>query len=277
MIIGGTMSDHYAVFGNPVGHSKSPAIHAAFARQTGEAVFYHTVQPEIGDFDGALHRFIESGALGCNVTVPFKVDAFNAATERSPKAEAAGASNCLKFEDGRIVAENFDGVGLLVDIQDNLGVAVDGKRVLLLGAGGATRGVVVPFLEAGAESVTIANRTEAKAHDLAAFFDGPVSGGGFADLSGQSFDIVVNGTSAGLSGARLDLPDGVFAPGALAYEMVYGQGLTAFLGQARDAGAATLADGAGMLVEQAAEAFRWWRGVRPETAAVIDEISVPLE
>lgn len=271
------MSDHYAVFGNPVGHSKSPAIHAAFARQTGEAVFYDSVQPEIGDFEGALHRFIESGAKGCNVTVPFKVDAFHAATERSQQAEQAGASNCLKFEDGRIIAENFDGTGLLVDIRDNLEVAVQGKRVLLLGAGGATRGVVVPFVQAGAVSVTIANRTEAKARDLAAFFAGPVSGGGFADLAGQAFDVVVNGTSAGLSGAQLDLPDGVFAPGALAYEMVYGQGLTAFLGQARAAGAGKLADGVGMLVEQAAEAFRWWRGVRPETADVIRQIAVPLE
>ncbi len=272
------MTDRYAVFGNPVVHSKSPQIHAAFACQTGQDLDYGLVEAPLGGFADALADFVTAGGRGCNITVPFKIDAFEAATETRPGAEQAGASNCLKLQDGRIIAENFDGIGLLKDIEQNLSTPLAGKRVLLLGAGGATRGVLVPFLSASPAQVTIANRTASKAADLAQGFSahGPIEGIGYNALAGQAFDIVVNGTSASLNGDRLPLPDGLFAPGALAYEMVYAKGLTPFLNQARAGGVTNLADGVGMLVEQAAEAFAWWRGIRPETAAVIRDITVPL-
>lgn len=273
------MADKYAVFGNPVGHSKSPQIHAAFAAETGEPVAYGAVEPPVDGFAATLGTFVASGARGCNVTAPFKLDAFNAATRREPAAEMVGASNCLKFEDGEIIAENFDGVGLRIDIERNMGFPMTGKRVLVLGAGGASRGVLHPFLDAGPASLTIANRTASKAEALAALVSGRgnVTGCGFADLDGQAFDILVNGTSASQSAAGLPLSDGVFAPGALAYDMVYGRGLTPFLRQARAAGVARIADGVGMLVEQAAESFQWWRGVRPSTAPVIADLTVPLD
>lgn len=273
------MTDRYAVFGNPVTHSKSPAIHMAFAKATGQDIDYGLVEAPLGGFADALQAFRASGGCGCNITVPFKLDAFAAATERRPGAEQAGASNCLKFDGDRIIAENFDGVGLLRDIEHNLGTRLTGKRILLLGAGGATRGVLIPFLSANPAEVVIANRTVAKAEALASDFGahGPLSGTGFDGLDGRAFDIVVNGTSAGLTGDGLPLPDTIYAPGALAYEMVYGKGLTPFLMHARDNGVTDLADGVGMLVEQAAEAFAWWRGVRPETAQVIRDLTVPLD
>lgn len=273
------MTDSYAVFGNPVGHSRSPMIHRAFARATGQDLTYDRIEPALDGFADSLAEFIAGGGRGCNVTAPFKLDAYACATDHRPGAEMAGASNCLRIEGDRIVAENFDGVGLLNDIQRNLGVALAGSRVLLLGAGGATRGVLKPFLDAGPAAVTVANRTEAKARELAVAFaaHGPVAGCGYPGLGGLAFDIVINGTSASLTGDRPPVPDTVFAPGALAYEMVYGKGMTPFLIQARACGAARLADGVGMLVEQAAEAFEWWRGVRPNTAPVIDELTVPLE
>ena len=272
------MTDSYAVFGNPVGHSKSPFIHQAFARATGQDLSYDAIELPSDGFAQGLAEFIARGGKGCNITVPFKLDAFAAATERRPGAELAGASNCLKIEGERIIAENFDGIGLLTDIQCNLGLPLADLRVLLLGAGGAVRGVLKPFLDAAPAAMVVANRTETKARDLAAVFSahGPVTGAGYDGLAGQSFDVVVNGTSASLTGDRLTLPDTAFAPGCLAYDMVYGKGLTPFLIQARAAGAVRLADGVGMLVEQAAEAFDWWRGVRPDTAPLIGELTVPL-
>ena len=272
------MSDQYAVFGNPIGHSKSPMIHARFAAATGQDMTYGAVEPALGGFAASLSAFIAAGGQGCNITAPFKLDAFEAATERRPSAEMAGASNCLMVDGDRIIAENFDGVGLVNDIENNLRCLLAGKRVLLLGAGGATRGVLLPFLGAGPSAITVANRTEAKAVALAAEVAaiGTVTGCGFDGLDGQSFDVVVNGTSGSLDASRPPVPDTVFARGCLAYEMVYGKGLTPFLAQARTAADARLADGVGMLVEQAAEAFVWWRGVRPDTTALIEELRVPL-
>ena len=272
------MTDHYAVFGNPISHSKSPDIHRAFAAATGQDMAYGMIEPPVDGFEQALADFIAQGGRGCNITVPFKLDAFAAATERRPSAEQAGASNCLKVEADRIIAENFDGIGLVRDLQDNHAANLAGKRVLLLGAGGATRGVVVPILQTGAASVTIANRSVDKAIELAMLFgdEGNVQGCGYGDLTGPPFDIVINGTSASLTAQRLPLPPQVFAAGCLAYEMVYGKGMTPFLLQAKEAGTTRIADGVGMLVEQAAEAFAWWRGVRPVTAPVIADLTVPL-
>ncbi len=226
-----------------------------------------------------MDRFRAGGGRGLNVTVPFKLDAAAYATRLLPRAEAAGAVNALMFDGPAAPADNFDGVGLLRDILANLGCAVRGRRVLMLGAGGAARGAVLPFLDHGPAELVIANREPDRAADLAQRFAaaGPVSGTGLDGLDGQGgFDVVVNATSASLHGLLPAIPARVFAPGCLAYEMVYGKGLTPFLRLAQEAGAGRLADGVGMLVEQAAEAFAWWRGVRPGTAAMISRMTVPL-
>ena len=269
------MSDHYAVFGNPIVHSKSPLIHAAFARQTGEDIDYRALEAPLDGFAAALDAFVAAGGRGANVTVPFKQQAYALASRRTPRAEQAGAVNTLVCESGQLVGDNTDGCGLLRDITGNLGVAIAGRRVLLLGAGGAARGVVAPLLEALPQSLTIANRTPATAVALAERFAdsfaalGPVDAGGYAQLAGRSFDIVIDATSAGLAAAVPPLPHGLFAAGSLAYTMVYGAGAAAFQTFAREQGAALVADGLGMLVEQAAESFFVWRGVRPAVAPVI--------
>jgi len=204
--------------------------------------------------------------IGCNVD------------DRPASRDRAGAGNCLKFEGGRVFAENYDGIGLVNDIEANLGFPVRGRRVLLLGAGGAARGAAVPLLARRAAELVIVNRTVAKARALQELFSplGAVAGCGYAELARRQFDIVLNATTTSLHGELPPISAGIFAPGCLAYDMVYGKGLTPFLRLAREAGARRLADGAGMLVEQAAEAFLWWRGVRPATRAAIDAISVPL-
>jgi shikimate dehydrogenase len=273
------MTDRYAVFGNPVSHSKSPLIHNAFASVTGHDVEYGLIEAPLGGFADAALAFRDGGAKGCNITTPFKLDAYALATERLDRAEQAGAANCLKFEaDGRIAAEMFDGIGLANDIERNLGFSIRGKRVLLLGAGGAVRGAVVPFLDARPAQLVVANRSADKALALARHFAarGPVAGCGCADLGGERFDLVVNGTSASLRDELPPVPPTVFSAAALAYEMAYGKGLTPFLRLAQHAGVPRLADGVGMLVEQAAEAWVWWRNVRPDTHAVIDRLTVPL-
>jgi shikimate dehydrogenase len=273
------MSARYALFGNPVGHSKSPFIYRGFAQATGLDIDYGLIEAPLDGFVAAANAFVASGAKGGNVTAPFKLEAFAWATERAERAALAGATNCLKFEpDGRVIAEMFDGIGLAKDIERNLGVAMAGKRVLLLGAGGAVRGTVAPFLDCSPAALVIANRSADKAIDLAQAFSarGQVSGCGYADLAGERFDVVVNGTSAGQQGVALPLPASVFATATLAYDMSYGKGLTPFLQAARAAGAAQLADGVGMLVEQAAEAWVFWHGIRPDTRATIDRLTVPL-
>lgn len=272
------MTDRYAVIGNPIAHSKSPLIHSLFARATGQDIEYTAVEGPLGGFANAVRAFIAAGGRGMNVTLPFKLQAFDIATDPLESARLAGAVNALKFEGDRIYAQNFDGLGLVNDIQRNLGVSLAGKRVLLCGAGGATRGAILPIAQQGPALLAVANRSADKAHELKVDFaaHATLQTGGYADLAGERFDVVLNATSTGLLQAELPLPEGVFAPGALAYELVYGKGLTPFLKQARAAGVRQLVDGVGMLVEQAAEAFDWWRGMRPNTKPVIERLTVPL-
>lgn len=268
------MSDLYAVFGNPIAHSRSPAIHAAFAAATGEALRYEARLAPIDGFAAAVAEFVAANGRGANVTVPFKEEAFRLSDQLSERAARAGAVNTLVFRDGQAYGDNTDGAGLVRDITANLAFPLAGRRILLLGAGGAARGVIAPLLAGGPASLHIANRSADKAAGLAqAFSDlAPVGGGSFGELAGKSFDLVINATSASLSGETLPLPTGLFAPGALAYDMMYGKGDTPFLQLARRQGAARCADGLGMLVEQAAEAFAVWRGVRPATAAVLADL-----
>ena len=268
------MTDRYCVLGNPVAHSRSPAIHAQFAAQCGQDMGYEAVLAPLNGFAVTVAQFIAAGGKGANVTVPFKEEAFRLSTRRSARAERAGAVNTLVFGADEIFGDNTDGAGLVRDIEANLGIALAGKRILLLGAGGAARGVIEPLLVCRPASLLIANRSADKAEGLAREFAdlGTVDAGNFTKTAGHRFDIVVNATSASLSGASLPLPAGIYAPGSLAYDMMYGKGETPFLAQARAQGAAHLADGLGMLVEQAAEAFLVWRGVRPETAPVLAEL-----
>jgi len=260
--------DRYAVFGNPIAHSKSPFIHARFAEATRQALRYDALLAPLDGFAQAVADFRAAGGRGANVTVPFKLDAFALADTRSARAEAAGAANTLVFTDQGVHADNTDGIGLVRDLAW-LGAAIEGRRVLLLGAGGAARGVILPLLEAGPRELVIANRTQAKADELAARFAdaGPIHASGFDSLQG-SFDLVINATSSSLSDAAPELPVGVYAAGALAYDMMYGKTKTRFLVAARALGASRFADGLGMLVEQAAESFALWRGVRPDTTPV---------
>lgn len=272
------MSDAYAVIGNPIGHTKSPLIHGLFAKATRQDLVYTAIEGRMGQFAADVDAFRTAGGRGMNVTAPFKLDAFAYATEHSPRAQMAGAVNALKFEGGRVIAENFDGVGLTRDVTHNQGCPLKGKRVLVLGAGGAARGALLPFLAEGPAALVIANRTVSKADTLAelARAHGRVAACGYGDLEDMNFDLVFNATSASLRGELPPVPASAFAPGALAYELAYGKGLTPFLRLAQGAGARQLADGVGMLVEQAAEAFAWWRGVRPETGPVIEQLTVPL-
>lgn len=263
------MPDRYAVIGNPVAHSKSPQIHAEFARQTGQDLVYERLLAPVHAFIATANAYRAGGGRGLNVTLPFKGEAFGYAGRLSESAHAAQAVNTLKFEGDAIVGDNTDGAGLVRDLVRNLGCAVAGARVLLLGAGGAARGVIRPLLEQQPTQLVIANRTLAKAQLLAQSFSGGLEADTYAALADRQFDLVVNATAASLAGELPPLPPGVFARGALAYDMMYGMGETPFLAFARAEGAATCADGLGMLVEQAAESFFIWRGVRPDTAPVL--------
>ena len=271
------MTDLYAVFGNPIAHSKSPDLHARFAAASAQDMRYEARLAPVDGFAAALAEFVAAGGRGANVTVPFKEDAFRLSTRLSERARRAGAVNTLVFSGAEIYGDNTDGAGLVRDIESNAGVALAGKRVLLLGAGGASRGVIAPVLAGGPASLFIANRSAEKAVALAAEFGSDaVSGGSFAETAAKSFDVVINATSASLSGESLPLPPGLFATGSLAYDMMYGKGETPFLKLAREQGAALCVDGLGMLVEQAAEAFFVWRGVRPETALVLADLRTKL-
>ena len=269
------MSDLYCVFGNPIAHSKSPRIQSAFAHQTGQDMTYTIQLAPIDGFAACVRQFIASGGRGANVTSPFKTEAFLLATRRTARAELAGAVNTLIFSGDEILGDNSDGAGLIRDITHNLHYPIAGQRVLLLGAGGATRGVIAPLLEAGAEHLTIANRTISKADTLLAQFvshaqaPGKLSSSTYAALSGQSFDLVINATSASLNGQEVALPCGIFAPGCLTYEMAYGLVDTPFSRFAKQQGTAIFSEGLGMLVEQAAESFKVWRGIYPDSAAVL--------
>jgi shikimate dehydrogenase len=265
------MTDRYLVLGNPVAHSLSPRIHAEFARATGEDIDYSRLEVPLGRFAETVARLRDEGYRGANVTVPFKEDAFRCATALSERGRIAAAINTLRFDGDAIYGDNTDGCGLVTDLRRNLSVELAGRRVLLVGAGGAARGVLQPLAAEKPAVLVIANRTPAKAQALAQLAGPVASATGFDALAGASFDVVINATSASIAGEVPALPDGVFAPGALAYDMMYAKGAaegTAFLAWARGHGAARVTDGLGMLVEQAAEAFLVWRGVRPDTASV---------
>lgn len=269
------MTDRYAVIGNPVAHSKSPLIHAEFARQTGQDISYVALLAPLDGFGATLLEFREAGGRGANVTLPFKHEAWRFVTQREGYARGARAVNTIEFRDAHLIGYNTDGIGLVRDLTGNLREPVKGRRVLLMGAGGAGYGVMEPLLREEPEILVVANRTPGKAFDLVRHFEslhalapGGVEARRYEELAGLHFEIVINATSAGLSGVMPPLPEEVFAPGALAYDMVYGCD-TPFLAFARAHGVRT-ADGTGMLVEQAAESFFIWRGVRPETKPVIE-------
>jgi shikimate dehydrogenase len=266
------VADRYAVIGNPVAHSKSPLIHAEFARQTGEDIEYGRIEAAVEDFEGAVARFRETGGCGLNVTLPFKERACRICTSLSERAHTAEVVNTLKFCADGVYGENTDGIGLVRDLQHNLGFQLQRREVLLAGAGGAAQGVIQPLLASGIARLVIANRSAARAIALAARFSG-VRGCGYDALAGERFDLVINATSAGLSGHAPGIPAAVFAAKSLAYDMVYGRD-TPFLALARARGAQA-SDGLGMLVEQAAESFFIWRGVRPETAPVLKALRAP--
>ncbi len=280
------MTDRYAVIGNPIEQSKSPFIHAEFARASGQDMAYGRLLGPLGGFAACVDQFRAEGGKGLNVTAPFKLDACSYCTDLSLDAQLAGAVNAMKFEGARVWGQNFDGIGLVRDLQVNLNTPLQGLRVLMVGAGGATRGAWLPILACRPSKLWVVNRTLSKAQELVeiARRHQPelssacgVQGLGYDALGKQAFDVVLHATSAGLSDQMPPLPTSVFAPGALAYDLTYGKGLTPFLRLARLAGVARLADGVGMLAEQAAEAFAWWRGVRPDTADVIRQLTVPLK
>jgi shikimate dehydrogenase len=269
------MTDRYVVIGNPIAHSKSPQIHARFAQQAGEDIAYDHLLAPLDGFDAAVREFIAIGGRGANVTVPFKLEAFALADELSARAQAAGAVNTLTFKEGRIMGDNTDGVGLVRDIVISAGVPVTGKRLLLLGAGGAARGVILPLLSESPAELIIANRTVARAEELTAQFSHPaLKASRFEDLSG-AFDVVINATSASLSAELPPVPASVFSPQTFAYDMMYGAQPTVFMQMAVSHGA-VVRDGLGMLVEQAAESFFVWRGVRPDTSPVYQWLRAQL-
>ncbi|ASP38001.1 shikimate dehydrogenase [Bacterioplanes sanyensis] len=273
------MTDLYAVMGNPIAHSKSPQIHTAFAEQTEQSLLYSAMLVPTDGFDEAVSQFFRRGGKGLNVTVPFKQDAWRYADEHSTRAQRAQAVNTLiRQDDGQVLADNTDGVGLLRDLTDNHGVELRHKRILILGAGGAVRGVLQPLLEQQPAEVVIANRTVAKAQALAHDFDdlGRVSGCGFEALSGL-FDVVINGTSASLVGELPPLPAGLVDGHSVCYDMMYSAETTVFNLWAQQQGAVITLDGLGMLVEQAAEAFALWRGVRPATRDVLEALRAALK
>lgn len=269
------MTDRYAVFGNPVEHSKSPQIHRAFAAQTGEAIEYDKQSVALDGFYRAADTFFAEGGKGLNITVPFKQDAYGYAARLTNRARHAGAVNTLALQnDGTVLGDNTDGIGMVRDMLENLNWQIKGRKVLVLGAGGAVRGILEPLLEQLPQHVVIANRTLAKALQLAKGFAemGYLLGCDYEMLEGQQFDLVINGTSASLAAQLPPLPDGLLADQACCYDMMYAVQPTVFMSWARQQGAAGVADGLGMLVEQAAESFRLWRGISPITASVIAEI-----
>jgi len=266
------MTDRYAVIGNPVAHSKSPQIHAAFARATGQDIAYGRLLAPPDGFAATVRAFVAAGGRGLNVTLPFKQEAFALAATLTERARIAGAVNTLRFDADGPLGDNTDGVGVTRDLAQNLGVALRGADLLILGAGGATRGIVAPLLAEGPRTLTIANRTVDRAYALAADFAAlaDVRAASAAALEGRRFDVVIHATSAGVRGDDTPAwPAGLFAPGALAYDLAYADGPTPFLRWAEAQGATRRADGLGMLVEQAAESFLLWRGVRPDTRAVL--------
>lgn len=262
----------YAVMGNPVSHSKSPRIHSLFAEQTGQRIEYTAIQVDPGGFEQAVRNFVASGGCGLNVTVPFKTNAWELVDAYTQRASIAGAVNTIEVQaQGVLYGDNTDGFGLVSDIMKNLGGSISGKSILLLGAGGAARGLLGSLLEQDPVALKIANRTADRAVALAQVFSrlGPVTGCGFDDLVERSFDLIINATSASLQGEMPPLPDTLLAPGAWCYDLMYDAMPTPFMQWAMRHGADKVSDGLGMLVEQAAESFLLWRRIRPQTAPVI--------
>jgi len=265
----------YAVMGNPVAHSKSPRIHALFAHQFRHHIEYTAIQVDAGGFAQAVEQFRANGGEGLNVTVPFKQEAYRLADHLSERAKTAQAVNTLRFEpDGGLFGDNTDGAGLVHDLEKNLHVHLKDKRILILGAGGAVRGVLAPLLKHHPALIVIANRTVSKAKELAGEFAhyGKIEASSFEALKGRHFDVVINGTAASLKGEIPPLPDNLFTSHAIAYDMMYGEKSKLFLDWAAVHGAEQVVDGLGMLVEQAAESYLIWRGVRPETKQVIEKL-----
>ena len=268
------MTDRYAIIGNPIAQAKSPALQTAFARQCGQDLEYSAIFAELDGFVAGVRSFQAGGGKGMNITMPFKLEAFELADTLTPRGRAAGAINMFSFmPDGSILGDNTDGFGIVRDITHNLGVSLRGKRVLLIGAGGAVRGTLLPLFDQSPAEVFIANRTANKASDLAEEFRSnangiALAGGGFADIHG-SFDVVINGSAASMSNDVPPIPASVWHRDSLAYDMAYRKDPTAFVVAARAAGAGLAADGLGMVVEQGAECFYLWRGIRPDTAPVI--------
>lgn len=271
--------DQYAVMGNPIAHSKSPRIHSLFAEQTGQRLEYKAVQVDLGGFESAVMHFDATGGKGLNITVPFKQEAWALVNERSERAERAGAVNTIKFEKKKTFGDNTDGIGLVNDLTRNNGIDIANKTILLMGAGGAARGVMAPLLAQHPAQLVVVNRTPDKAVALAnAFSDlGNTRGCGYADLQAQQFDIVINATAASLKGELPPLPDGLLPEHAVCYDMMYGAKPTLFMQWAAEQGAEMILDGLGMLVEQAAESFFLWRGVRPDSQAVIKILRKEIE
>ncbi len=269
--------DQYCVFGNPIEHSRSPFIHHAFAKQTSQNIDYQKKLVALGDFSSAVTEFIKKEGRGANITVPFKEQALALADELSDRARLAGAVNTLTFKNGKVYGDNTDGEGLVQDLIRNK-VALAKTRILLLGAGGAAKGVLLPLLAQNPDSITVANRTQSKAEQLCQHFaDSRVTASSFLDVTGKEFDLIINATSASLSGGLPAISETVINNAVTCYDMVYGKEETPFLKWAQKQGAAKIIDGLGMLVGQAAVSFSIWRGVNPETFPVIDELRTYFE
>ncbi|MGZ4980263.1 MAG: shikimate dehydrogenase [Methylobacter sp.] len=268
-----TLIDRYAVFGHPIKHSKSPRIHSLFAEQTDQTLEYTAVEVPAEQFQTAVAAFFAEGGKGLNCTVPLKELAWNYANHKTERAELSKAVNTLALQaDGSLLGDNTDGIGLVTDLMTNHAITLSGIRILVLGAGGASRGIIGPILQLSPENLVIANRTIEKAAILASEFHdkGPVTGCGFDELANRKFDLILNATSASLSGQLPPLPAGLLAAGGNCYDLAYGNEPTAFVRWGLENHAAKSLDGLGMLVEQAAEAFFIWRGVRPQTRPVIE-------
>jgi len=266
--------DQYAVMGNPIEHSKSPTIHGLFAQQTGQQLNYEKMAVPIDGFIDALNEFQNKGGKGLNITVPFKEQAWQWLDDKSQRAELAGAVNTLIFSEQGCRGENTDGIGLVTDLLKNNKAVLKDKKILVLGAGGAVRGVLGPLLEQCPEQIVVANRTESKADKLATLFSpfGNIRACGYDGLADQSFDWVINGTSASLKNELPAVPASIVGATTCVYDMMYGNQMTPFNQWAEKNGAEQVIDGLGMLVEQAAESFYLWRGVRPDTVSVMDAL-----
>ncbi len=275
----GKKIDDYAVMGNPISHSKSPSIHTLFAEQTRQSILYTAIHVDIEGFKQAVGNFAATGGKGLNITVPFKQEAWALVTERSKRAERAGAVNTIKIENDQLFGDNTDGVGLVNDLIVNHSIELKNKSILLMGAGGAARGVLVPLLKQNPSFLFVANRTPDRAKDLAsAFADlGAIEGGGYEHIPEKKFDIVINATAASLQGDLPPLPDTLLSDNASCYDMMYAAKPTPFMIWATEHKATKVLDGLGMLVEQAAESFYIWRNVKPETKVVIEKLRKELQ